>query len=370
MISGGDRAEGRNLYLPAASSRAPAPRAGTFRCFCLAAMLAAGAPYASAAKAEEPRIVLKRGDSTIVLEPYAANILRVSLSLLKDQATAAPGYGFIATPSAQGWTHQPSDSGDIYRSSRLVVKVAQDRPGQPLPTQLDIAKFFSGSAPPAHITVSMPEGATLLELTGWSMSVPNHKDGNAAIVNDKRPADAPFYQVGATFASPDDEHYYGLGQNQEGYLDLRGHAIQCWHNYNAAGGPSIGVPFVLTNRGYGMIWDNPSKTTFQPGFNEQTRWTSEVGDRVSFFVIAGATTDEILIPATVSSPGPRPCCRKRLMASFNASSATPRRMRCSASPGATASGISRLMCWWLTGSITPRWARWTWTLENGPTRLP
>jgi alpha-D-xyloside xylohydrolase len=31
----------------------------------------------------------------------------------------------------------------------------------------------------------------------------------------------------------------------------------------------------------------------EPGFNEQTRWTSEVGDRVSFFVIAGNTTDEI-----------------------------------------------------------------------------
>jgi len=30
-----------------------------------------------------------------------------------------------------------------------------------------------------------------------------------------------------------------------------------------------------------------------PGFNEHTRWTSEVGDRVSFFVIAGNTTNEI-----------------------------------------------------------------------------
>ena len=51
--------------------------------------------------------------------------------------------------------------------------------------------------------------------------------------------------------------------------------------------------FVVTNRGYGLIWDNPSKTTIEPGFNEQTKWTSEVGDRVSFFVIAGNTTDEI-----------------------------------------------------------------------------
>ena len=133
----------------------------------------------------------------------------------------------------------------------------------------------------------------LLHMTGWSMSVPNHKDGNAGILNDRRPSDPAFYQVGATFASPDDEHYYGLGQNQEGFLDYRGHRVECWHNYTATGGPSVGVPFLVTNYGYGLIWDNPSKTVIEPGFNEQTRWTSEVGDRVSFFVIAGSTFDEI-----------------------------------------------------------------------------
>jgi alpha-D-xyloside xylohydrolase len=259
---------------------------------CLAVFLAAFL-CAVPANAEQSQIVLERGGSTIVLEPYAPNIIRVNLSLPKDQAKAAPGYGFIATPSPQGWTYQQSDYGDIYRSPCLVVVVAVDRPSTPLATQADIAKFFSGSAPGAHITISTPEGKVLLELTGWSMSVPNHKDGNAGILNDRRPSDAPFYQVGATFASLDDEHYYGLGQNQEGFLDHRGHTVMCWHDYDATGGQSIGVPFVVTNRGYGMIWDNPSKTTIEPGFNEQTRWMSQVGDRVSFFVIAGATTDEI-----------------------------------------------------------------------------
>ena len=52
-----------------------------------------------------------------------------------------------------------------------------------------------------------------------------------------------FFQVGATFVSPDDEHYYGLGQNQEGFLDHRGHTVECWHNYTATGGPSVCVPF-------------------------------------------------------------------------------------------------------------------------------
>jgi alpha-D-xyloside xylohydrolase len=259
----------------------------------LAVMLAAALLCAGVANAQEARMVLDRSGSTVVLEPYAPNIIRVNLSLLKDQATAPPGYGLVASPSGQGWTHQQSDQGDIYQSSRLVVTVSFNRPGMPLATQVDIAKFFDGSTPGAHITISTPQGTTLLELTGWSMSVPNYKDGNAGILNDKRPSDGPFYQVGATFASPADEHYYGLGQNHEGYLDHRGHTVKCWHDYDAAGGPSVGVPFVVTNRGYGMIWDNPSKTTIEPGFNEQTRWTSEVGDRVSFFVIAGATSDEI-----------------------------------------------------------------------------
>jgi len=123
--------------------------------------------------------------------------------------------------------------------------------------------------------------------------VPNHKDGNAYILADRRPTDAPFFQVGATFAAPDDEHYYGFGQHQEGFLDHRGRSLQCWHDYLAAGGPSVCVPFMVTNYGYGLVWDNPSKTRIEPGMSERTRWISEVGNRVSYFVIAGATTDEI-----------------------------------------------------------------------------
>jgi alpha-glucosidase (family GH31 glycosyl hydrolase) len=58
-------------------------------------------------------------------------------------------------------------------------------------------------------------------------------------LNDKRPSDSSFYQVGATFASPDDEHYYGLGQNQPGFLDHRGHRVERWNSYTATAAPSF-----------------------------------------------------------------------------------------------------------------------------------
>jgi alpha-D-xyloside xylohydrolase len=243
--------------------------------------------------AAENQIILTRDSSTIVLEPYAPNIIRVNLSLLRDKATAAPGYGFIASPVPQGWNTKHTSDADEFRSARMVVTVEANHPATPSRTERDIARYFNGSAPGAHITITTAEGKKLLELTGWSMSVPNHKDGNADILDDKRPSDEDFYQVGAVFNSPDDEHYYGLGQNQEGYLDHRGRRLECWHNYIATAAPSICVPFLVTNYGYGMVWDNPSKTVIEPGFNEQTRWTSEVGDRVSFFVIAGKDYDEI-----------------------------------------------------------------------------
>jgi alpha-D-xyloside xylohydrolase len=245
------------------------------------------------ANAQNPPVVLDRSGSTITLEPYAANIIRVTLSMNKDQAVAAPGYGFMATPATAGWSREQSEAGDVYRSDRLVITVVANHPWKPTVTQVDISKFFGGSTPGANISIRTPEGKTLLRMTGWWMSVPNRKDGNAAVLYDKRPSDAPFYQVGASFVSPVDEHYYGLGQNQEGFLDHRGHRVECWHNYLATGAPSVCVPFMVTNYGYGIIWDNPSKTVIEPGFNERTSWTSEVGDRVSFFVIAGKTFDEI-----------------------------------------------------------------------------
>ena len=246
--------------------------------------------------AQDTQLVLDRTGSTYVLEPYAPNIIRVSLSKLKDQATARPGYGFVATPSAQEWTHRQSEQDEIYRSSRLEVKVVH--PPKHIPMQIDIAdaRFF-GDDPFApgnpHLTVSTPEGKVLLEMSSWSMAEPTYDDGNASVLNDKRPTDAPFYRVSATFVSPDDEHYYGLGQQLQGFFDLRGHKVEAWHDYDATGGESVGVPFIVTNHGYGLVWDNPSRTTLEAGFNEETKWTSEVGDRVSFFVIAGRTTDEI-----------------------------------------------------------------------------
>ena len=183
------------------------------------------------------QMIVSRGAATVMVEPYAENIVRVSISLLKADATAAPGYGISAKPLASGWKIESGAGGDVLRSSRMSVTVAPQQNVTLTGTEADIAKFFNGSTPPVDISIKTADGAPLLEMNDWQMAVPNYKDGTAEILNDRRPSDDPFYQVGATFASPTDEHYYGLGQNHEGYLDRRGHAVRCAHDYNAPAGP-------------------------------------------------------------------------------------------------------------------------------------
>jgi alpha-D-xyloside xylohydrolase len=242
-------------------------------------------------------LVLERSGRVIALEPYAPNILRVTMSVDKGSATSAPGYGIVGTPSAKGWVHESNAEGDVFRSARMVVHIApgdlpQDKLPRPMP--LDALNrelrepYFgtgSGSGGPYKdsLLVTTAQGKMLLRMSTWMMS-PNRPEVEPG---------AKSYRVTATFDSPANEHYYGLGQQQKGWMDLRDHQVRCWHDYGAIGGEDVCVPFMISTGGYGLVWDNPSKTTVDLGFNNRNVWSSDVGDRVSYFVIAGNGSDEI-----------------------------------------------------------------------------
>ena len=243
-------------------------------------------------------LVLERNSRVISLEPYAANVLRITMSTDKAAATGAPGYGIIGTPSSEGWTRdRDAEGNDVFRSAKMVVRIApgdlpKDKLPQPMPLdalnmQLREHYFGMGANPNLHndaLLVTTTDGKMLLHMRTWIMT----PEAQGAKESGEKT-----YRISATFDSPSDEHYYGLGQQQKGWMDLRDHQIRCWHDYGAIGGEDVCVPFMLSTRGYGLIWDNPSKTTVDLGFNDRNVWSSDVGDRVSYFVIAGETSDEI-----------------------------------------------------------------------------
>src|SRR5437588_52446 len=125
-------------------------------------LVVAGAAHA------QSQFIVERGRSTIGLEPYANNIVRLTLSRHKEAATAAPGYGFLVLPSAAGWAFSRENGSDLLKSERLTVKIPPNS---------------------ENLTVSTPEGAVLVNLRAWSM--------NPAVVAGERT-----YHVNASFVSP------------------------------------------------------------------------------------------------------------------------------------------------------------------------
>src|ERR1700722_6799496 len=83
--------------------------------------------------AQDNRFVLERDGRTIVLEPYAPNILRVTLSRYAATAAGAAGNGLVGTPSMTGWAHELDAGGeDVFRPNTPVVRVSGDHLPQSL----------------------------------------------------------------------------------------------------------------------------------------------------------------------------------------------------------------------------------------------
>lgn len=65
------------------------------------------------------------------------------------------------------------------------------------------------------------------------------------------------YTVHQVFESPDDEAFYGLGQHQADDFNYKG-KNESLFQYNT----KVSVPFVVSNKNYGILWDNYSLSKF------------------------------------------------------------------------------------------------------------
>ena len=95
------------------------------------------------------------------------------------------------------------------------------------------------------------------------------------------------YHLSVRFESSDDEKIFGMGQYQDPYLDLKGCALELGHRNSQAC-----VPFIISNKGYGFLWNNPGigKVTF--GKNA-TEWEARSTKQMDYWITAGDDPKEI-----------------------------------------------------------------------------
>ena len=89
------------------------------------------------------------------------------------------------------------------------------------------------------------------------------------------------YALAARFEAYDDERIFGMGQYQMGRLDKKGATLELAHRNSQAS-----VPFFVSSRGYGFLWNNPAIGRCTFGTN-MTEWTARSTKELDYWIVAG-----------------------------------------------------------------------------------
>ncbi len=97
------------------------------------------------------------------------------------------------------------------------------------------------------------------------------------------------FSIKQNFILKPDEGIYGLGQHQYGYMNYRGKTVKLVQTNTDAVNP-----FLISTNGYGILWDNYSKTILEDDGNSIASLWSDVADNIDYYFISGNNMDQVI----------------------------------------------------------------------------
>ena len=122
------------------------------------------------------------------------------------------------------------------------------------------------------------------------------------------------------FFPSEDEGIYGLGQHQSGVFNYRGSAV-----YLSQINTDVAVPFFISTRGYGLLWNAASTSLFDNRYPNQLNLVASARRRGSIITSSTGPTPTRSCISIVSSPELPRSLRNGRMASFSRRTAIARR---------------------------------------------
>ncbi|MEZ2604335.1 glycoside hydrolase family 31 protein [Kluyvera intermedia] len=110
------------------------------------------------------------------------------------------------------------------------------------------------------------------------------------------------YQLTVRFEARDGERFYGMGQYQQPWLDLKGCSLELAQRNSQAS-----VPFLQSNLGYGLLWNNPAIGEAVLAKNH-TVWTARVTEEMDYWITAGDSVAQVTrqYASATGTPPPAP----------------------------------------------------------------
>ncbi|HYT69056.1 MAG TPA: TIM-barrel domain-containing protein [Vicinamibacterales bacterium] len=203
-----------------------------FSILAAAISIRGAAPHAAATAALErlaDGIRVKVDDGFVAVEIKAADIVRVVHSIerlprVDDLVVVGPPRG----GEHPRWTLTRTSTAVVLATDRLKVSISLG----------DGAVAFANAS-----------GNTILAETVGHGTPPRLTP--AKVQEDRT------HHVQQTWQGDPGESLYGLGQRQEGKLDIKGYDFDLWQRNTV-----VDIPFLVSSRGYGVLWDNAGFTRF------------------------------------------------------------------------------------------------------------
>ena len=195
------------------------------------------------------------------------------------------GIVFIARPAlpADSATFERSANGVTFHLSNgsMLIAVCSDRvihvvvsPTKEIPesnvpsvTRPCSGTPFKLSSTPANVSVKTTSMNVEIDRSSLAVKFKNSAGDTVLAEQDKSGrsiapimiGEVPSNEVRQDFILSPDEALYGLGQHQEGFLNVRDIPLQLLQ-----ANTNIAIPFVVSTKGYGLLWNNAALTEFNP----------------------------------------------------------------------------------------------------------
>ena len=96
------------------------------------------------------------------------------------------------------------------------------------------------------------------------------------------------FELTLTFEAEKTEHLYGMGQYPNDCLDLKGTVLEL-----AQKNTQISIPFLLSSKGYGFIWNNPSIGRADLSLTH-TSFSAKYARQIDYFIFAEGTPANLI----------------------------------------------------------------------------
>jgi alpha-D-xyloside xylohydrolase len=97
------------------------------------------------------------------------------------------------------------------------------------------------------------------------------------------------FQVKDRFSPDVTEALYGLGQHQNGLFNYRGATVEL-----AQDNTDVAIPFMVSSKGYGLIWNSAAFTYVDNRFPLELTFTSIAGKSIDYYFIYGPEIDTLI----------------------------------------------------------------------------